>query len=62
MFRFNFFVFFLCSTVALIYFHTLYKYCYKMQMCDLIPSIFGTNEEHVMVDSHTKFAMNLRNI
>ena len=33
-----------------------------MQMCTSIASIFGTNEERVMVDSHTKFAVNVRNI
>ena len=33
-----------------------------MQMCDLIASIYGTNEEHITVDSRTKFAVNLRNI
>ena len=38
------------------------KNCYKMQTCNSIASIFGTNEERVMVDSHTTFAVNLRNI
>ena len=33
-----------------------------MQMCNSIASIFGTIEERVMVDSRTKFAVNLRNI
>ena len=33
-----------------------------MQTCNLIALIFGTNEEHVTVDSRTKFAVNLRNI
>ena len=33
-----------------------------MQMCNSIVLIFGTNEEHVTVDSLTKFAVNLRNI
>ena len=33
-----------------------------MQMCNAIALIFGTNEERVMVDSHTKFVVNLRNI
>ena len=41
---------------------SLRKNCYKMQMCNLISSIFGTNEERVMVDSHTKFVVNLSNI
>ena len=36
--------------------------CYKIQMCNSIALIFGTNEEHVTVDSRTKFAVNLRNI
>ena len=31
-------------------------------MCNSIASILGTHEEHVMVDSRTKFAVNLRNI
>ena len=53
------FFFFLCHMGALIYFHTLCKNCYKMQMCSSIASIIGTNEEHVMVDSLTKFAVNL---
>ena len=47
---------------ASISFHTLCKNCYKMQMCILIASIFGTNEERVMVDSRTKRVVNLRNI
>ena len=33
-----------------------------MQTCTSIASIFGTNEEHVMVDSPTKFAVNMMNI
>ena len=33
-----------------------------MQMCNLIASIFSTNEECVMVDSRTKFVVNLSNI
>ena len=41
--------------------HTLQN-CYKMQMCNLITLIFSANEEHVIVDSRTKFAVNLRNI
>ena len=44
------------------YFCTLCKNCNKMQMCSSIVSIFGKIEERVMVDSHTKFAMNLKNI
>ena len=47
---------------ASISFRTLCKKCYKMQTCNLIASIFGTNEEHVTVDSRTKFVVNLRNI
>ena len=50
------------ATGALISFSTLCKNCYKMQKCNLIASIFGTNEERVMVDSCTKFVVNLRNI
>ena len=33
-----------------------------MQTCNSIASIIGTNEEHVMVDLRTKFAVNLMNI
>ena len=55
------FFFFLCH-MPLIYFHTLCKNCYKMQMCNSVASIIGTNEECVMVDLCTKFAVNLRNI
>ena len=33
-----------------------------MQTCNLITSIFGINEEHVTVESHTKFAVNLSNL
>ena len=47
---------------ASISFCTLSKNCYKMQTCNSIASIFGTNEEHVMVNSPTKFAVNLQNI
>ena len=47
---------------ALISFHTLHKNCYIMQTCNSIALIFGTNEEHVTVDSRTKFVVNLRNI
>ena len=50
------------ATGASIYSHTLQKLLYKMQTCTSIASIFGTNEEHVMVDSRTKFAVNLRNM
>ena len=50
------------ATGILISFHILCKNCYKMQTCNLIASIFSTNEEHVMVDSPTKFAVKLRNI
>ena len=50
------------ATGALISFRTLCKICYKMQTCNLISSIFGTNEERVTVDSCTKFVVNLRNI
>ena len=50
------------ATRASIYFCTLCKNCYKMQTCNSIASIIGTNEECVMVDSCTKFAVNLRNI
>ena len=38
------------------------KIAIKMQMCNSIASIFGTDEEHVTVDSHTMFVVNLRNI
>ena len=41
--------------------HTLQK-CYKTQMCNSIASIFGTNEERVMVDLRIKFVVNLSNI
>ena len=47
---------------ASISFHTLRKNYDKTQTCNSIASIFGTNEEHVTVDSPTKFAVNLRNI
>ena len=47
---------------ASIYFHTLCKNCYKMQTCNSIVSIFGTDEECVTVDSRTKFVANLSNI
>ena len=43
-------------------FFTLCKNYYKMQTCTSISLNFGTNEEHVMVDARTKFAVNLRNI
>ena len=38
------------------------KICYKMQICNWIALIFGTNEERIKVNSHTKFAVNLMNI
>ena len=50
------------ATGTLISFSTLCKNCYKIQTCNSIASIFGTNKEHVMVDSLTKFSVNLRNI
>ena len=50
------------DNVFSISFRTLCKNCYKMQTCNSISSIFGTNEESVMVDSHTMFVVNLRNI
>ena len=31
-------------------------------MCDLIGSIFGTNEARIKVKSHTKFVVNMMNI
>ena len=37
--------------------HTLQN-CYKKQKCTSVALIFGTNEERVTVDSHTKFALN----
>ena len=42
--------------------HTLQKIAIKWQKCNSLASIFGTNEERVTVDSHTKFVANLRNI
>ena len=45
---------------ASISFRTLHKNYSKMQMCNSIALIFGTNEERVTVDSCTKFAVNLR--
>ena len=50
------------ATGASISFRTLCKNCYKMQTCNSIASIFGTNEERVTVDSRTKFVVNLSNI
>ena len=47
---------------ALISFRTLCKYCYKIQTCNLIASIFGTNKERVTVNLCTKFVVNLSNI
>ena len=61
-FHFNFFVFFLCRTRALISLHTLCKNCYKMQTCNPIALIFDTNKKRVTVDSCTKFVVKLRNI
>ena len=50
------------ATGALISFRTLCKNCYKMQRCNSVASIFGTNEERVMVGSRTTFVVNLSNI
>ena len=60
--NFNF-VFFSSYAVrgASISFRTLGKNCYKTQTCNSIASIFGTNEEHVTVDSRTKFVVSLSN-
>ena len=33
-----------------------------LQICNSIALIFGTNEERIMVDSCTKFVVNLRDI
>ena len=57
-----FFLYSMRATGDSIYFHTLCKNCYKMQMCNLIASIIDTNEDRVTVDSCTKFDVNLRNI
>ena len=46
---------------ASVSFCTLCKNCYKMQTCNSIASIFGTNEERVTVDPRTKFVVKLRN-
>ena len=63
---FNIFVFFFLFRMGamegLISLCTLCKSCYKIQMFNSIASIFGTNEERVMVGSHTNFVVNLRNI
>ena len=59
-FCFNFFVFMYVGFDFS--FRTLCKNCYKMQMCNSIALIFGTNEEYVMVDSCAKYTVNLRNI
>ena len=59
------FFFFLCrtgATGASISFRTLIKNCYKMQTCNSSATIFGTNKESIMVDSRTKFVVNLSNI
>ena len=50
------------ATGASIHFCILCKNCYKMQTCNLVALIIGTNEKCVMVDSRTKFTVNLRNI
>ena len=49
---------------ALIYFYTLFKICYKMQTltCNLIASIYGTNEENIKMNSCAIFTVNLMNI
>ena len=44
------------DTEASEYFCTLCKNCYKIQMCNWIAAIFGTNEEHIKMNSCTKFA------
>ena len=33
-----------------------------MQACNSIALFFETNEEHIKVNSHTKFAVNMMNI
>ena len=40
--------------------HTLQN-CYKILMCNLITSIFGTNEECIKVKLRTTFAVNTMN-
>ena len=58
-----FFFYFLCrtgATGASLYFPTLCKNCYKMEMHSSIALIIGTREERVTMDSRTKFAVNLR--
>ena len=45
-----------------IYFCILCKNCDKRKPYNSISLIFGTNEEHVMVDSRTKFPVNMWNI
>ena len=50
------------ATGALTSFRTLCKNCYKMQTCNSIALIIGTDEERVTVDSRTTFVVNLRNI
>ena len=54
--------FFSSSTGASISFRTLSKNYYKMQICNSIATIFGTNDERVMADSRTTFVVNLSNI
>ena len=44
---------------ALIYFCTLYKNYHKTQTCNSFALIFGTNEQHVEMNSCAKFAVNL---
>ena len=50
------------ATGASISFRTLRTNCYKIQICNSIASICGTNEERVTVDSRTKFVVSLSNI
>jgi len=40
-------------------FRTLAKNCCNYLMCGLIALKFGTNREHIKVDSGTEFGMNL---
>ena len=56
---FFFFLYRTGATGASISFYTFCINCYKIQMCNSIASIFDTNEELVMVDSRTNFAVNL---
>ena len=50
------------ATRASISFCTLRKNCYKMQTCKSNAMIFGTNEDCVMVDSCTKFVVNIQGV